>query len=415
MLPMLSLLDLCARIDGGLSPNHAVALAREAIAAREPEVGALVSLAADAQVPSAGPLAGIAVGIKDVIDTADLPTQMGSSIYAGWRPRVDAPVVARLKALGAVPLAKTTTTAFAFMDPTATRNPRAPGRTPGGSSAGSAAAVAAGMLPLALGTQTGGSVIRPAAFCGTVGLKPSFGLLPTVGMKCFSWTLDTIGLFSAGVADAAHALALMTGRPDLNLSPGEPSSPRFGLLIPDFCAAPEPEAHAALMRAASAIETAGARLRALDLPRLYGNAFAAHGTIQDYEGKQALAWEYASCREELPPMLRAQLDAAQSIEPQAYDAAQDVARQVRRAFAGLLRDQDVDVILTLSAPGYAPAGYGSTGDSRFNRLWTLLGVPCVTVPVSHDGIPLGVQIIGARGEDGRTLAAARYVERALQA
>lgn len=270
------------------------------------------------------------------------------------------------------------------------------------------------MLPLALGTQTGGSVIRPAAFCGTVGLKPSFGLLPTVGMKCFSWTLDTIGLFSAGVADAAHALALMTGRPDLNLSPGEPSSPRFGLLIPDFCEAPEPEAHAALMRAAGAIVRVGAQLRALDLPRLYGNAFAMHGTIQDYEGKQALAWEYASCREELPPMLRAQLDAAQGIEPEAYDAAQDVAEQARRAFADLLRDHDVDVILTLSAPGYAPTGYGSTGDSRFNRLWTLLGVPCVTVPVSHAGIPLGVQIIGARGEDSRTLAAAHYVERALQ-
>ncbi|MBK3421298.1 amidase family protein, partial [Methylobacterium ajmalii] len=241
---MLSLLDLCARIDSGrLTPEGAVGLVREAIAAREPEIGALVCVDPAPAIPTTGPLAGIAVGIKDIIDTADLPTAMGSPIYAGWRPRADAPVVARLKSLGAVPLAKTTTTPFAFLDPTATRNPHHPGHTPGGSSAGSAAAVAAGMLPLALGTQTGGSIIRPAAFCGVVGVKPSFRLLPTVGVKCYSWALDTLGLFAASVPDAAHALALLADRPAI-AAHADAGALRIGIVRQDFCAAPDPEAEA---------------------------------------------------------------------------------------------------------------------------------------------------------------------------
>lgn len=410
---MLSLLSLRNRITaGGLSPEGAIALTRDAIAAREPEVGALVSLDPAPAVPGTGPLAGIAVGVKDIIDTADLPTRMGSAIYDGWRPRADAPVVARLKALGAVPLAKTTTTAFAFLDPTPTRNPRAPGHTPGGSSAGSAAAVASGMLPLALGTQTGGSVIRPAAYCGVVGVKPSFGLLPTVGVKCFSWTLDTLGLFAAGVADAAHALALIAGRPGLDLSGGRPTRGlRIGVVLQDFCVAPAPEGLEALRRAASAAEAAGAVVRDLDLPGIFADAFAAHGAVQDFEAAQALRWEYETHRDALPPMLRAYLDAARAVTPADYDGAMRVAREARGGLGGLFGE--VDVILTLSAPGPAPAGYASTGDSRFNRLWTLLGVPCVTVPVSTAGPPLGVQVIANLGQDGPALAAARFIEAAL--
>ncbi|AWN36196.1 amidase family protein [Methylobacterium radiodurans] len=409
---MLSLMSLRARIEAGtLTPAGALALVREAIAAREPEVGALVSLDPDPVVPQAGPLAGIAFGVKDVIDTADLPTQIGSSIYEGWRPKADAPAVARFRALGGVALAKTTTTAFAFMDPTRTRNPNAPGRTPGGSSAGSAAAVAAGMLPLALGTQTGGSVIRPAAFCGVVGIKPSFRLLPTVGMKCFSWTLDTLGLFTASVADAAHALALLTDRAEIERLDDAPL--RIGVLVPDFCADPEPEGLAALRRAARAAEASGASMCDLALPGLYREAFELHGTIQDFEGIRALAWEYTHHRAALPPLLRAQLDAAGAIPAAAYDAARRVARAGRRDFRDMLKGEGVDVVLTLPAPGTAPHGYASTGDSRFNRLWTLLGVPCVTVPVPGDGPPLGVQVVAPFGEDARALAAASFVERAL--
>lgn len=410
---MLSLLSLRARIDAGsLTPEGAIRLCREAIAVREPEIGAFVSLDEAPAVPVSGPLAGIAFGVKDVIDTADLPTQMGSAIYEGWRPKADAPAVAQLRDLGGVALAKTTTTAFAFMDPTRTRNPNAPGRTPGGSSAGSAAAVAAGMLPLALGTQTGGSVIRPAAFCGTVGVKPSFRLLPTVGMKCFSWSLDTLGLFAAGVADAAHALALLASRPEIERFDG--TAQRIGVYVPDFCAAPESEGFEALEAAARAVERAGAQIVPLTLPSLYAEAFALHGTIQDYEGIRALAWEYAHHRDALTPMLRAQLDAAGDISAEAYDAARRVVRRARRGFRDVLAEPGLDVILTPPAPGAAPAGYASTGDSRFNRLWTLLGVPCVTVPVPGDAAPLGVQVIAAFGNDGQALAAARFVERALK-
>ena len=410
---MLSLLSLRTQIDAGsLTPRDAIGLSEAAIAEHEPKIQALVSRTLDPAVPAHGPLAGIAVGVKDILDTADLPTQMGSPIYEGWRPRADAAAVARLRRLGAVPLAKTTTTAFAFLDPTGTRNPHHPGHTPGGSSAGSAAAVGAGMLPLALGTQTGGSVIRPAAYCGVVGLKPSFGLLPTVGMKCFSWTLDTLGLFTAGVADAAHALALMTGRPDLDLSATEPGTPRIGVVRQDFCAAAEPEALAALERVRVAAETAGARLRDLPLPAVFAEAFGLHGTIQDFEAVQALDWEYTTHRADFGPLLGAHLDAAQGVAPKSYDASLRVADCARRQLPDLFTEHDLDVILTLSAPGPAPEGHASTGDSRFNRLWTLMGVPCVTVPVgrSATGLPLGVQVIARRGDDARALGAARFVE-----
>ncbi|GJD98191.1 amidase [Methylobacterium isbiliense] len=412
---MLSLLDLRARIDAGtLTPHGAVGLAREAIAARDDAVRAFACLDPRPAVAQEGPLAGIAVGIKDIIDTADLPTGMGSPIYAGWRPKADAPVVARLRRLGAVPLAKTTTTPFAFLDPTATRNPRHSGHSPGGSSAGSAAAVGAGMLPLALGTQTGGSVIRPAAFCGVVGVKPSFRLLPTVGVKCYSWALDTLGLFAARVGDAARALALLAERPGIDLV-ADTGAPRIGVVVPDFCDEAEADALAALQRAARAAERAGARVHDLSLAPLFGEAFACHPVIQDYEARQALAWEYAHHREALPPLLRAALDAAQDVGTDAYDAARRTAHRARRSLKDVFGEGDVDVILTLSAPGAAPEGLASTGDSRFNRLWTLMGVPCVTVPVetTGGGLPLGVQVIARFGDDGRALAAARLIERAV--
>ncbi|ACA19129.1 Amidase [Methylobacterium sp. 4-46] len=413
---MLSLLDLRARIgDGRLTAEGAITQAREAIAAGDREVGAILRTLPPGPVPAEGPLAGIAVGVKDIIDTADLATEMGSAIYAGWRPRADAPVVARLRRLGAVPLAKTTTTAFAFLDPTPTRNPRNLAHTPGGSSAGSAAAVAAGLVPLALGTQTGGSVIRPAAFCGVVGVKPSFRLLPTVGVKTYSWALDTVGLFAARVADAARALALLAARPAIDLPAGDPGQPRIGVVRQDFCAPPAREALAALDRAAAAAERAGARVRDLALPPLFGEAFAVHPVIQDYEAAQALAWEYNTHRDALPPLLRAQLDAAREIPTEAYDSGRRVAHRARRSLKDVFAEDGVDVILTLAAPGPAPEGLASTGDARFNRLWTLMGVPCVTVPVETDanGLPLGVQVIARFGDDGRALAAARLIERAL--
>ncbi len=408
---MLSLVDIRTRIAAGtLTPAAAVQLSREAIAAREPTVGALAALAADAAIPAEGPFAGIALGVKDIIDTADLPTQMGSPVYAGWCPRADAAVVSRLRALGACVLAKTTTSPFASIDPTETRNPNAPGHTPGGSSAGSAAAVAAGMLPLALGTQTGGSVIRPASFCGCAAIKPSFRLLPTVGVKTFSWALDTLGLFGAGVRDLSYALAHLAGRPEID-GAAVPDAPRIGLVLQDFAGPAEPEAQAALEAARRAAERAGARVSAVALPDPLPEAWALHRVIQDYEGRQALAWEIAAHRPLLPAKMGRQLDAAEAITAAEYDAARRCAHRSRRALKDLFGD--FDALLTFSAAGPAPAGLGSTGDPRYNRLWTLMGVPCVSVPVPGDGLPVGAQVIARFGDDGRALAVARLIEGAL--
>src|SRR5215212_12223331 len=182
---MISLLDVLRRIDAGeITPQDAIRAAHDAIGRADDEIRAFVHVDASARAAAEGPLRGIAVGVKDIVDTADMPTEMGSPLYAGWRPKADAPVVTALRKAGATPIGKTATTAFAFLDPAPTRNPRNTGHTPGGSSSGSAAAVAAGMVPLAIGTQTGGSVIRPVSYCGVAAIKPSFRLIPTVGVKC---------------------------------------------------------------------------------------------------------------------------------------------------------------------------------------------------------------------------------------
>src|SRR5207344_2935511 len=261
---MISLAELLRRIDCcELSPDAAVARSCEAIDAQDKTIGAFVCRSESPRAGRTGPLRGVAVGIKDIIDTSELPTEMGSKIYRGWQPRADASVVMMLKQAGATIIGKTTTTAFAANDPTQTLNPRNHDHTPGGSSSGSAAAVAAGMIPLALGTQTGGSVIRPASFCGVAAIKPSFHLLPKVGVKCFSWSLDTVGLFAAGVRDLAHGLSAITGRPEL--LPGEAlSAPRIGVVTQGFAGDPDAAGGEALRTAAGAAEKAGATVRALE-------------------------------------------------------------------------------------------------------------------------------------------------------
>ena len=410
---MLSLAELQRRIESGdLSVDAAIAQSLEAIDAHENTIGAFVCRAETPRAQNAGPLRGIAVGIKDIMDTADLPTEMGSPIYQGWQPLADAPVVAMLKQAGATIAGKTTTTGFASVDPTATRNPRNRDHTPGGSSSGSAAAVAAGMIPLALGTQTGGSVIRPASFCGVAAIKPSFRLLPTVGVKCFSWTLDTVGLFAAGVKDLAHGLSAMTNRPEL-LPEAATRTPRIGVVLQDFAGAPEAAGGEALRTATSAAERAGASVRDLALPEIVAEAWRMQPTVQDFEAHQALAWEYGVHHDAMPPLLCAKLDETAGLTPAAYDEARGVAKRARDALAEIF--EEVDVLLTFSAPGAAPKGLTSTGDPRFNRLWTLMGVPCVNIPaiIADGGLPVGVQVIARFGEDAGALAAARFVEEAL--
>jgi Asp-tRNA(Asn)/Glu-tRNA(Gln) amidotransferase A subunit family amidase len=415
---MLSALELVRQIEtGALTLRAVIDRCADAIAKRDAEIGAFVALDIEAARERAErlatlPLRGLPIGVKDIYDTADFPTQYGSSIYAGHRPRADATMVALIRRAGGVVIGKTVTTEFASLQPARTRNPHNLAHTPGGSSSGSAAAVAAGMVPIALGSQTGGSVIRPAAYCGVVGFKPSFRLLPTIGMKCFSWSLDTVGLFAAGVADAAFAAALISGR-DLRIDDHEPATPRIALVRTQSW----PEASAgmqdAIARAARAAEAAGAKVTEVELPPIFETAMQAHGTIQDHEAYRALADEIDRHRDQLGPTLREQLDQAAAITPAAYDDARRLARQARRALIDFM--EGIDVLLTPSAPGAAPHGLSSTGRPTFNRLWTLLGTPCVNVPGLFDsaGLPLGVQIVGRFARDRLALEAAAFLQRAL--
>jgi len=412
---MISLADLQRRIASGeLSAETAVAQSLEAIAAQEKTIGAFVCHSDRVRAAGTGPLRGIAVGIKDIMDTADFPTEMGSPIYRGHRSRGDAAVVMLLKQAGASIIGKTTTTAFASSDPTATVNPHNHAHTPGGSSSGSAAGVAAGMIPLALGTQTGGSVIRPASFCGVAAIKPSYRLLPMVGIKCYSWTLDTAGLFAAGVADVAHGLAAMTGRPEL-LPKATLSTPRIGIVTQDFAGAPDPSGAEALRIATKATERAGAIARTIAMPEVIAEAWRLHPVVQEFEAHQALAWEYIEHYDAVAPNLRGRLDESKGGTPAEYDEAIQVTTRARHALAKVF--EEVDVLLTLSAPGAAPKGLTSTGDARYNRLWTLMGVPCVNIPtyIADGGLPVGVQLIARYGADAQALAAAQFLEAALSA
>src|SRR6516164_4818062 len=416
---MLSALDLARRVAAGtLLPRDVIDLCAKAIAIREAEVGAFTALDLEAARRDAQPelarlpLCGLAVGIKDIYDTADLPTAYGSPIYAGHRRKTDAAMVMLVRRAGGIVLGKTVSTEFASLQPAATRNPRNLAHTPGGSSAGSAAAVAAGMVPIALGSQTGGSIIRPAAFCGVAGFKPSFRLLPTVGMKCFSWSLDTAGLFAASVADLAFGAAAITGR-DLRVDAHEGGAPTLALARTHLWDEASADMQGACEHAAHAAQSAGARIKELKLPPILAAAMQAHATIQDYEAYRALAFEIDHHHGQLGPLLRRQLDCAAVIDVEAYDRARRAARQARATFGELMTD--IDALLTPAAPGAAPAGLGSTGDPMFNRLWTLLGAPCVNVPGLCDtrGLPLGVQIVGRFARDRTALAAAAFLERAL--
>ncbi len=412
---MLSTLDLARRIEAGkLKPRAVVELCAEAIAAREQEVGAFVVLdldaarrAADEPGLSAATLHGLPVGFKDIFDTADFPTQYGSPIYAGHRPRADATAVALTRRAGGIVLGKTVTTEMASLVPSVTRNPRNLAHTPGGSSAGSAAAVAAGMLPLAFGTQTAGSVIRPAAFCGVSGYKPSYRLIPMVGVKDVAWHLDTAGLFGASVADVAFAAAAILER-DLRVDRAEPSAPRIALARTHLWPQASAAMQQALETAARAAEAAGAKITDLRLPPIMEEAYLAQFTIQDYENIRAIAFEYERHRDEIDKRLRDQLDRANEISADEYDAARRIASRARQMLADAMAD--FDVILTPSAPGAPPAGFASTGDPMFNRLWTLMGAPCVNVPgLSENGLPLGMQIVGRFGRDRATLEAALFL------
>jgi len=370
--------------------------------------------AADAG-PNRGLLHGLPVGVKDLMDTADAPATYGSPIYAGHRPAWDASCVALARAAGGIVIGKTVTTEFAVMHPGKTRNPRNVKHTPGGSSSGSAAAVADYMVPLAFGTQTAGSIIRPAAYCGAVGYKPSFGLISRVGVKALSDTLDTVGTIARTVPDAALFAAAVSGRHDLLVDKPLPHPPCVGICRTYEWKQAQPDMMAALESAASTLTAAGVTVRDINLPPTYASLVQAQTDIMFFEQAQSLAHERLAHWTQISERLRGILEAGLQVSFGRYDAAQTLARNCRRTltevFAGC------DVLLTPSAPGAAPAGLGMTGDPLFNRMWTLLRTPCVSIPaaMADNGLPLGLQVIGVYGSDAQTLAAAHWLHETLKA
>jgi Asp-tRNA(Asn)/Glu-tRNA(Gln) amidotransferase A subunit family amidase len=421
---MLSALDLAQKLEAGaIKPLDVVEQCAEAIAAREDEVGAFTYLDLDGARKTARdsadrlralPLRGMPVALKDIYDTADMPTEYGSAAYKGHRPAADAAPVTMLRRAGAVVIGKAVTTEFAHQQTGKTRNPHNPDHTPGGSSSGSAAAVAAGMVPVATGSQTAGSVIRPGAYCGVAAFKPSYKLIPTIGVKCYAWSLDTVGLYGAGVADVAFATAAMTGR-DLRVDRAAPSAPRVALVRTHIWADASADMRNAVEQAAHAAEAAGATVRDTALPPLLEDAWRAHKTIILFEAARAYAFEYDNKRDLLGPKTVAMLDEAATVSVDAYDDARRIAKRARLALADLMVESEADVILTPSAPGAAPHGIGATGVANFNWLWTLMGTPCVNVPDLSDpaGMPLGVQIVGRFGRDRGALEAALFLEQAI--
>ncbi len=356
--------------------------------------------------PWRGPLHGLPLGVKDLIDTADLPTAYGSSVYTSHRPAADAAVVALCREAGAVVAGKTVSTEFAYFHPGATRNPHNPTRTPGGSSSGSAAAVAAGMVPLALGTQTAGSIIRPAAFCGVVGYKPTWGRVPRAGVKSLSESLDTVGCFGRSVRDVALLGAVLTGDARLR-SPFDAGAPRIGL-----CLTPEgPLADADTLAAwATAVHRLGPATALVDVrwPAALPDLVSLQKAVMTFEMARSLSHERLQHRARLSKRLVALLDEGMAIAGAAHAANLARTAQAQRQAQSLF--DDCDMLLAPSAIGEAPAGLEATGDPVFCRGWTLLGLPCIHLPFARgrQGLPVGLQLVGRHGDDARLLAAADW-------
>jgi amidase len=412
----LSATEAARRIDAGsLHPRDLLEACLDRIAAREGMVKAFAhldpALARTALAsPRDGLLNGLPVGVKDVLDTADQPSEYGSPIWRGHQPRADSFAVAATRGAGGIILGKTVTTEFATRHPGPTTNPHNPAHTPGGSSSGSAAGVAAGFFPLAFGTQTGGSVLRPASFCGIAGFKPSFGLIHRAGMKVMSESLDTIGVFGRGVADCALLGQAVTG-----LDLGDPqratgAAPRLAI-----CSGPgddklAPETLALLEEVADACARAGARIQRITLPPAVAAAHEAHPAVMNSEILQALAWERMTHPADISAVLTENLDWAAGLPAPALAEGRAAFAAGRAALRELM--SDYDAILTPAAPGEAPQGLGWTGDSICNALWTAMHGPCISIPAGHGpaGLPIGMQLVGLPGQDRALLGWAGWLE-----
>jgi Asp-tRNA(Asn)/Glu-tRNA(Gln) amidotransferase A subunit family amidase len=357
--------------------------------------------------PIRGPLHGLPLGVKDLFDTADAPTAYGSPIYAGHRPAADAAAVALCREAGALVLGKTVTTEFAYFHPGPTRNPRNLGHTPGGSSSGSAAAVADAMLPLALGTQTAASIIRPAAYCGVVGYKPSAHRVPRAGVKSLSETLDTVGGFGRSVRDVALLGAVLTDDARL-LTDFDGRAPRIGLCAtPDWRAANE-DIGAIWALAQTVLAPHAAALATAAWPAEMVDLVALQKAVMAHEMARALSAERVQHRSALSPRLQALFDDGLTISGERH-AAHLAQVGASRRIADAWFDR-YDVLLCPSTTGEAPVGTDATGDPLFCRGWTLLGLPCVHLPFGsgRNGLPVGLQLVVRQGEDHRLLACAQW-------
>ena len=401
---------------GRLQPADLLAACLARISERERDVRAFAHIDPEQvrrAVPGPGPLHGIPIGVKDVLDTADMPTGHGSPIWQGWRPKADAAAVTLARNAGAVVIGKTVTAEFAMRTPGPTAHPQTLRHTPGGSSSGSAAGVADGFFPLAYGTQAMGSIIKPAAYCGVVGYKPSFGTIHRGGTKIVAETLDTIGVLARSVADCALFVGAVSGQ-DLGDPDVKPDrAPRIGLCRSSAWAKALPETVQLLSQLAASLARAGAVVAACELPDAYDAAQQAFPLVLDREAAIGLAWERTHAAAQISPPLREQLDAGARVTASDYGQAARTLARLRRSFPAAI--EGFDILITPAATGQAPEGLQTTGDSCFNWLWTALHVPCVTVPAGTgpDGLPLGIQIVGRRGEDRQALAWAQWIAAAI--
>jgi amidase len=414
-----------------------VASCSQRIAALEPQIQAFewfepARAMAEAEERAGGilgdlPLYGIPVGVKDNIATRGVPTRYGSKIFANNVPTTSAWVVRRLEALGGLVMGKTVTTEFAYRQPGKTRNPWNPAHTPGGSSSGSAAAVAAGFVPVAIGTQTLGSVIRPAAFCGVVGYKPSFGAISRTGIHPFSATLDTVGVFARSVADAAWFGACLMGVdsrdeatainavPKLLRVPLEPFAmpPRLAVVkTPKWPIATEAQ-RAHFGESVTKLQEAGAKVREVAMPKYFDDAWENVMTIMCRDAVKSFALIESRHRIRLSPYLIEILDRGHRVTPEEYNKARAKREDYRRWLDGLF--DTYEAIATIPAAGEAPEGLANTGDATFASLWTQTGLPAVTIPSGRGprGLPLGFQVVGRYREDEQTLRAAAWCEATL--
>lgn len=415
--------QIAAAIAAGKTSGEAVARAcLERIAERDAQVLAWQHLNPEQVIAQArafdqsgrrGPLAGVPFGIKDIIDTSDLPTEYGSPIYKDHQPKSDATCVALSRKAGGILMGKTVTTEFANRFPGKTRNPFDPTRTPGGSSSGSAAAVADNMVPLAIGTQTTGSTIRPASFCGVFGYRPSYGDLRCVGVKEAAGSLDTLGLLARSLEDIALYRDVLLGVEPVPITTGAPP-PRIGFCRTHLWPQVEPATQKLLEDAAQKLARAGAKVTDVALPADFERVEDAQLWISSFEFSRNFTWEIENHWEKISATLRnGRLKDGLACSFERYSEARDLAQRCRHLLAPVFND--FDVLLTAAAAGEAPVGLNSTGSAALYAIWTTMHVPCLTLPVfkGPNGLPIGAQLIGKRNADRALFAAAHWIYRAL--